>query len=79
MTRVLVVEDEADIALGLEQDLRHDGYQVEVIDNGQRALERASRDRFDLILLDVMLPGRDGLAVCRELRRLGVHTRRSSC
>ena len=74
MTRVLVVEDEPDIALGLEQDLQHDGYQVELIDNGQQALERASTESFDLILLDVMLPGRDGFSVCRELRRLGSHT-----
>lgn len=47
MTRVLVVEDEPDIALGLEQDLRLDGYQVDVLDNGQRAFERASTGAFD--------------------------------
>lgn len=74
MTRVLVVEDDPDIALGLEQDLHLDGYDVEIVDDGQRAIDRATAVPFDLILLDVMLPGKDGFAVCRELRRAGTHT-----
>lgn len=74
MTRVLVVEDEPDIALGLQHDLRLDGYEVEILSDGQRAVERVGMSSFDLILLDVMLPGKDGFAVCRELRRSGTHT-----
>ncbi|MBI4477781.1 MAG: SpoIIE family protein phosphatase [Acidobacteria bacterium] len=74
MTRILVVEDEPDIALGLEQDLRLDGYDVEVLTDGQSAVERAATASFDLILLDVMLPSKDGFTVCRELRRAGSHT-----
>lgn len=72
MTRILIVEDEPDIALGLQQDLRLDGYDVEVAGDGHRAIERGSSGAFDLIILDVMLPGKDGLQVCRELRHARV-------
>ena len=71
MARVLVVEDEPGIALGLEDTLRLEGYQVEVIDNGASASRRALEVAFDLVLLDVMLPGKNGFEVCRELRRAG--------
>ena len=74
MARILIVEDEPDIALGLQQDLKLEGYEVEVVDRGDHALERIRDSAFDLILLDVMLPGKDGFAVCRELRRSGVRT-----
>ncbi len=74
MHRILVVEDEPDIALGLRQDLQLEGYEVEVADDGEQALGCAEKGAFDLILLDVMLPGKDGFAVCRELRRSGVRT-----
>ena len=74
MTRILVVEDEPGIALGLEEDLKLEGYGVEVARDGEAALDRARRTSFDLILLDIMLPKRDGFAVCRELRRSGVST-----
>jgi len=69
-----VVEDELGIALGLEDDLRLEGYEVEVAGDGETALRRARERPFDLILLDVMLPRKDGFAVCRELRRGGVRT-----
>lgn len=71
MDRILIVEDDPDIALGLQQDLRLEGYAVEVVGDGQQAIDRAEADTFDLILLDVMLPTKDGFAVCRELRRAG--------
>jgi two-component system alkaline phosphatase synthesis response regulator PhoP len=74
MTRILVVEDEAGIALGLEDDLKLEGYAVEVVTDGEAACRRAREDAFDLILLDVMLPRKDGFEVCRELRRSGVRT-----
>ena len=73
MTRILVVEDDPAIALGLEDDLTLEGYTVEVVRDGEAALARAGEGGFDLILLDVMLPRKDGFAVCRELRRRGMH------
>ena len=72
--RILVVEDEPAIALGLKNDLALEGYQPEVVGDGDAALRRASEAAFDLILLDVMLPKKDGFAVCRDLRRAGVRT-----
>jgi DNA-binding response OmpR family regulator len=74
MTRILVVEDEPGIALGLEDDLKIEGYGVEVAGDGITALRRARETAFDLIVLDVMLPGKDGFDVCRELRRGGQRT-----
>ena len=74
MARILVVEDEPGIALGLEDDLRIEGYEVEVAGDGITALRRARETAIDLIVLDVMLPGKDGFDVCRELRRGGQRT-----
>ena len=74
MNRILIVEDEPGIALALEDDLTLEGYQVEVIRDGLAAAKRARATPFDAILLDVMLPGKDGFEVCRELRRSGVRT-----
>jgi DNA-binding response OmpR family regulator len=72
--RILIVEDDAGIALGLEEDLSIEGYGVEVVRDGETAVRRAREGSFNLILLDVMLPGKDGFAVCRELRRGGMST-----
>ena len=74
MTTILVVEDERGIALGLEEDLTLEGYAVEIARDGEEALRRAREQAFGLILLDVMLPGKDGFQVCRELRKGGVQT-----
>jgi len=74
MTKILVVEDEPGIALGLEDDLREEGYEVELAGDGTDASRRARTKEFDLILLDVMLPGRDGFDVCRDIRRAGLKT-----
>jgi DNA-binding response OmpR family regulator len=71
MTRILVVEDEPTIAIGLQDDLQIEGYEVEVASDGDSGAIRAARGNFDLILLDVMLPGKDGLTLCRELRAAG--------
>jgi DNA-binding response OmpR family regulator len=75
MSRILIVEDEIAIAVALEDDLRLEGYEVEVARDGVTASQRARQTMFDLILLDVMLPGKDGFDVCRELRRCGVASR----
>ncbi|MCC6394925.1 MAG: response regulator transcription factor [Bryobacterales bacterium] len=74
MTRILVVEDEPGISFGLETDLQMEGYQVTTEQNGASAVERAQTGGFDMILLDVMLPGMDGFEVCRRLRCSGVCT-----
>jgi two-component system alkaline phosphatase synthesis response regulator PhoP len=72
MSRILVVEDEPAIALGLEDDLRLEGYEVELARDGVTGSIRGQEGTFDLIILDVMLPKKDGFEVCREVRRAGV-------
>jgi DNA-binding response OmpR family regulator len=74
MPRILIVEDEPDIALGLEDDLKRQGYEVASVSDGESAIRRASGETWDLILLDVMLPKVDGFEVCRELRRSRIKT-----
>ncbi len=74
MKRILVVEDETAIAFGLQLDLKSEGYDVEIESDGETALQRARKEDFDLILLDVMLPRKDGFEVCRELRKGGSKT-----
>ncbi len=74
MSRILVVEDEPRLARGLQDDLTLEGYDVEVAGDGAEATRRAREQAFDLMVLDVMLPGKDGFEVCRELRREGFRT-----
>ena len=72
--RILLVEDEPGLLLTLSDRLSREGYRVETAADGVTGLERASGERFDLILLDVMLPAMNGFDVCRELRRRDVET-----
>ena len=74
LVRVLVVEDEAKMADLLSRGLREEGHAVDVASRGEDALWMARATPYDAILLDVMLPGLDGLAVCRELRDAGIWT-----
>jgi len=74
MSRILIVEDDEAIAIALEDDLRLEGFEVEVVHDGESAIVRARQAAFDLIILDVMLPKKDGFDVCRELRRAGVQS-----
>jgi sigma-B regulation protein RsbU (phosphoserine phosphatase) len=74
MVKILIVEDEPGIAFGLESDLQAEGYAVAVAGDGVEAVRRARAEPFDLILLDVMLPHKDGFEVCRELRQTGLST-----
>jgi len=74
MSRILIVEDEPAIALALEDDLRLEGHDVEVVTDGETASLTARGREFDAILLDVMLPKKDGFEVCREIRRAGIRT-----
>ena len=72
--RVLVVDDEAGIRLALEDDLRVAGYEVETAEDGEAALRCALSREFDAIVLDLILPVKDGLSVCAELRNRGIDT-----
>ncbi len=74
MARILIVEDEPDLAMVLADDLTVEGYSVEVVRDGLTAASRAREPGWDLILLDLILPRRDGLEITRELRRSGVRT-----
>jgi two-component system alkaline phosphatase synthesis response regulator PhoP len=70
--RILLVEDEPSLVLTLSDRLASEGYQVETAGDGDTALARATAEPFDLVLLDVQLPGRNGFDVCRDLRQRGV-------
>src|SRR5436305_14867334 len=66
--RILVVEDDRDIAHLVDMQLHHLGAEVTLSHDGNAALELATKMPFDLIILDLMLPGIDGLEICRRLR-----------
>jgi two-component system alkaline phosphatase synthesis response regulator PhoP len=72
--RVLLVEDEPGLQLTLTDRLTAEGYHVETAGDGDAAVRRATGEPFDIILLDVMLPGRDGFEVARTVRQQGVAT-----
>ncbi len=72
--RLLLVEDEAGLRLTLSDRLGSEGYTVETASDGEAGLERAASGRYDLIVLDVMLPKMSGFDVCREVRQRGVTT-----
>jgi two-component system, OmpR family, alkaline phosphatase synthesis response regulator PhoP len=72
MTRILFVEDEHAFAIGVIDRLRADGYDVRWESNGSAGYQAACANTFDLILLDVSLPGKNGFDICRDLRRDGV-------
>ena len=74
MARILIIEDEADIASVLADDLRAEGHDAEIAADGVVGLRRAREEKWDLLLLDLMLPRKDGLEVCRDLRRARIHT-----
>lgn len=69
--RVLLVEDDASLAAGIAENLRAEGYETQVLHDGPAAVECVKTQDFDLLVLDVMLPGCDGFEVCRALRRAG--------
>ncbi len=74
MKRLLLVEDEPGLVLTLRDRLTREGYALESCADGESGLERAAREAFDLVLLDVMLPRLNGFDVLRELRKRGVDT-----
>jgi DNA-binding response OmpR family regulator len=74
VTRILIVEDEPDLVVTLEEDLRRQGYETVVARDGREAVRLGTKEPWDMVLLDVMLPGLDGFDVCASLRRAGVTT-----
>ena len=74
MARVLIVDDEPAVRAALDRALRLDRYEVELAGDGREALDRLAETRLDAIVLDVMMPGIDGLEVCRRLREAGDRT-----
>ena len=72
MKRILLVEDEPGLVMTLTDRLQREGYAIETAADGESGLRRASREPFDLVLLDVMLPRMGGFDVCRDLRKRGI-------
>ncbi|QRG65574.1 response regulator transcription factor [Brevibacillus choshinensis] len=66
--KVLVIEDELNIARFIELELNHEGYKVTVVHDGREGLDKALQEEWDLILLDLMLPGLNGMEICRRIR-----------
>ncbi len=72
--RILVIEDEHRIATTLKKGLEQEHYIVDLAFDGETGLDLATNEPYDLILLDLMLPKLDGIAVCKEIRSTGIHT-----
>src|SRR5438132_11148237 len=72
--RILFVEDEPGLVMTLTDRLRNEGYAVETTYDGESGLARATNERFDAIILDLMLPRKSGFDVCRDLRQRGIVT-----
>lgn len=72
--RILVIEDEPKVAQALEQGLEGEHYDVVVATRGEEGFFRLAAETFDLVLLDLMLPGRDGLEILDTIRRRGIQT-----
>ena len=74
MAEILIIEDEPGVQITLEDRLTAEGYNVSVRGDGIEGEAEAVTARYDLILLDVMLPGKDGFSICRDLRKAGIET-----
>jgi DNA-binding response OmpR family regulator len=71
MKRILIVEDELNMRIGLKDNLEFEGYSVELAENGEIGLSKIQNNKFDLIILDVMLPYISGLDICKKIRKEG--------
>ena len=72
--RLLLAEDDAQLGRTLMKGLRQEAYAVDIVSDGENAVYHAAINEYDIIILDVMMPRRDGFSVCRELRRNGTRT-----
>ena len=73
MSKILVVEDEQAMRMGFKDNLEFEGYSVDTARDGQEGWEKVRQNRYDLLLLDVMLPKMSGFDLCREMRRSGLN------
>ena len=71
MPRILIAEDEADMAMGLRDNLQFEGFEVEVVGDGEAAVQAVATFNPDLVILDIMMPKLDGLEACLRIRRSG--------
>ena len=74
MKRILIIEDDPAICKGLSIALREAAYEIEAVNDGLIGFQKAQEEAFDLIILDLMLPGKSGQDICRELRQTGKQT-----
>ena len=74
MKKILIIEDDPAISKGIVDALRDENYQTMDIDNGEKGYHLAKNEKYDLIILDLKLPGKNGIDVCRDLRKDGVNT-----
>ncbi len=74
MARLLLVEDEAKVRRSLQKGLEEEGYEIVAVDNGDDGLRAATTGQFDCLILDLMLPGRDGLEILKHVRATGSRT-----
>src|SRR3990172_4308413 len=72
--KILLIEDEAGISMAVRDELEFEGYQVKLVEDGVTGLESILHDQPDLVVLDLMLPGKNGFEICKEARRKGVAT-----
>jgi DNA-binding response OmpR family regulator len=74
MTKILIVDDEPAMRMGLKDNLEFEGYEVDFAEDGKAGLEKIIANKYNLILLDVMMPKMSGLDVCRTIRKNGINT-----
>ena len=74
MDKILIIEDDKAILMGLKDDLEFEGYKVATASDGKDGLKQAVGGGFELIVLDILLPGLNGFEVCKKLREAGVKT-----
>ena len=74
MAKILVVEDEPEMRLGLEKNLKFEGYEVDLVDNGEQGLEMILNNTYHLVVLDIMIPKLSGFDVCKKTREQGNKT-----
>ena len=74
MKKILIIEDDPAIRVGLNETFTSEGYSVTEADTGNLGFELAHKNNFDLIILDLILPGKDGIEICKDLRNDGIKT-----
>ena len=72
--KILLIEDEPGISMAVKDELEFEGYEVKLVEDGVAGLESILHDQPDLVVMDLMLPGKNGFEICSEVRRKGVTT-----